>query len=168
MLISTGSGQRRSTVRYLDTATSGSDHSLEQWLLAELPGARVFAAQTGCLTHHGVVLILPQLEQILATEGEVHLVTGAREEQVTPDDLWSAVRLLEPHGGRGTLVLVDERMNNCPLAWLPLWLRVAALAGEFSKTSMSSGERTSSDVRFAMRPVRLPGSSPIVGIAKVQ
>ncbi|WP_239393606.1 DnaB-like helicase C-terminal domain-containing protein [Frankia sp. CiP3] len=94
-------------MRYLDTAVGGPDHTVEQWLLAELKGARVFAAQTGYLTEHGLKLIQPRLTAILNEGGEVHLVTGAREDQVSPDDLAAVTALFEPHGRRATLLLVD-------------------------------------------------------------
>lgn len=71
-------------MRYLGTAVGGPEHTVERWLLTELKGARIFAAQTGYLTEHGLKLIRPRLEAILDEGGEVHLVAGAREEQVSP------------------------------------------------------------------------------------
>lgn len=95
-------------MRYLDTAVGGPDHTVEQWLLAELDQAQVFAARTGYLTGHGLKLIEPQLAALLERGGEAHLVTGAREDQVTAGDLAAFTRLFEPHGTRATLVLVDD------------------------------------------------------------
>jgi len=94
-------------VRYLDTAAGGPDHTVERWMLTELKEARVFAAQTGYLTEHGLKLIQPHLAAILDRGGEVHLVTGAREEQVSAADLAAVAALFEPHGSRATLLLVD-------------------------------------------------------------
>jgi len=56
-------------VRYLGTAVGGPEHTVERWLLTELKGARIFAAQTGYLTEHGLKLIRPHLEAILDEGG---------------------------------------------------------------------------------------------------
>lgn len=95
-------------MRYHDSAAGGPEQSLERWLTTELDQAQVFAAQTGYLTAPGIRAIGPQLARILDSGGQVHLVTGAREDQVTLADLSAVVRLLDPYGDRATLTLVDD------------------------------------------------------------
>lgn len=94
-------------MEYLDTGDRNPAHTLHHWLSRHLDGASWFGTQSGYFTADALYAFEAEIRAILDADGEVRLVLGANEDELSAADLSDVLDLLEPYGARASLVIVS-------------------------------------------------------------
>jgi hypothetical protein len=94
-------------VEYLDTGGRDPAKTLHAWLSSKLPGATYFGCQSGYFTADALYAFGSQIRAILDGGGEVRLVLGANEDELSAADLNDALDLLEPYGAQASITIVS-------------------------------------------------------------
>lgn len=94
-------------MKYLDTGGRDRTKTLHAWLSANLQGATYFGCQTGYFTADALYAFEAEVRAILDGGGEVRLVVGANEDELSAADLNDALDLLEPYGAQASIVIVS-------------------------------------------------------------
>lgn len=94
-------------MEYLDTGGRDPVKTLHTWLSSKLPGATYFGCQSGYFTADALYAFEGEVRAILDGGGEVRLVLGANEDELSAADLNDALDLLEPYGAQASIMLVS-------------------------------------------------------------
>jgi len=94
-------------VEYLDTGGRDPAKTLHRWLSSQLPGATYFGCQSGYFTADALYAFESDVRAILDGGGEVRLVLGANEDELSAADLNDALDLLEPYGRNASIMIVS-------------------------------------------------------------
>lgn len=129
-------------MEYLDTGDRDPAQTLHAWLARQLPGASWFGTQTGYFTADALYAFETEIQAILHGGGEVRLVLGANEDELSAADLNDALDLLEPFGARASIVIVsavDVLMHPKTFYVEDHTGRAAALVGSANLTGSGLG-----------------------------
>lgn len=94
-------------VEYLDTGGRDPAKTLHSWLSSKLPAATYFGCQSGYFTADALYAFEGDVRAILDGGGEVRLVLGANEDELSASDLNDALDLLEPYGAQASITIVS-------------------------------------------------------------
>lgn len=94
-------------MEYLDTGGRDPAKTLHTWLSSNLPGATYFGCQSGYFTADALYAFESEVRAILDGGGEVRLVLGANEDELSAADLNDALDLLEPYGAKASIHIVS-------------------------------------------------------------
>jgi hypothetical protein len=92
---------------YLDTGGRDPAKTLHAWLASKLPGATYFGCQSGYFTADALYAFEGEVRTILDGGGEVRLVFGANEDELSAADLNDALDLFEPYGAQASITIVS-------------------------------------------------------------
>lgn len=94
-------------MEYLDTGGRDPAKTLHAWLSSKLRGATYFGCQSGYFTADALYAFESEVRAILDGGGEVRLVLGANEDELSAADLNDALDLLEPYGSQASITIVS-------------------------------------------------------------
>ena len=94
-------------MEYLDTGGRDPAKTLHTWLSSKLPGATYFGCQSGYFTADALYAFESEVRAILDGGGEVRLVLGANEDELSAADLNDALDLLDPYGTKASITIVS-------------------------------------------------------------
>jgi hypothetical protein len=94
-------------VDYLDSGSRDPAKTLHAWLTNHLPNSSFFGCQSGYFTADALYAFRAELEAVLNRGGQVRLVIGANEDELSASDLHDALNLLEPFPTHASIVIVS-------------------------------------------------------------